>query len=110
MLQKKSVATVVVLSIVTCGIYELIWYWNTIKALDAEGQSSNMTCGIQFLLMFLYVGGFIFGINADANMNAIRARKGLPPVDNKLLWVILGFVPIVQVALVQMAINEVADN
>lgn len=106
MLQQKNVATVVVLTIVTCGIYGLVWYYQTINALHNEGQSSNLEPIIQFILMFFYVGGFLFGINADANINAIKAKRGLPTVDNKVLWLVLAIVPIVQIALIQDEINK----
>ena len=61
-------------------------------ALDKEGQASNMPVIAQFLLCFFYVGYILFGINADANINAIKARKGMPAQDNKVLWLILGLV------------------
>lgn len=108
MLQKRDVAITVVLCIVTCGIYMLWWYYQTINALDQEGQSSNLEPIVQFVLMFLYVGGFLFGINADANINAIKAKRGIPTTDNKVLWLILAIVPFAQVAIIQSEINKLA--
>ena len=106
-MKNRSVATVIILSIVTCGIYELVWLWNTIHELDAEGQASNMSPTVQFILMFLYVGYIFFGINADANLNSIKAKRGIPTTDNKVLYIVLGiFVPIVLVGLVQNEINK----
>lgn len=109
MLKQRSVATVIILSIVTCGIYMLYWSYVTINALDAEGGASNMSAGLQFVLMFFYVGMILFGINADANINAIKAKKGIPTADNKVAWILLGlFIPIVLVGLVQSEINKLA--
>lgn len=109
MLTKRSIATVILLSIVTCGIYSLYWSWVTIHELDAAGNSSNMEPLVQFILLFFYVGYILFGINADANINAVRQKNGLPVKDNKVLWLILGlFLPIVLVILVQSEINELA--
>ncbi len=106
-MKNRNIAVVVILSIVTCGIYNLVWLWNTIHALDAEGQASNMSPTVQFVLMFFYVGFILFGINADANLNAIKAKRGLPTSDNKVLYLILGLVvPIVLVCLVQNEINK----
>lgn len=110
MLKNRSVATVIILSIVTCGIYSLIWLWDTINALDSEGQASNMSAIVQFILMFFYIGFIVFGLNADANLNAIKAKKGMPTADNKVLYIILGIVfPIALVAMVQSEINKLAD-
>lgn len=70
----------------------------TMEALDAEGNSSNMPVIAQFLLLFLYVGYIVFALNADSNINSARAKRGLPPKDNKILYLILGiFCPIVLV-------------
>ena len=109
MLQNRSIATVIILSIVTCGIYSLYWAYVTITALDEEGQASNMPAIVQFLLFFVYVGYILFAINANNNLNAIRAKKGLPQKDQMMVYLLLGiFIPIVLVALVQMEINELA--
>lgn len=110
MVKNRSVATVIILSIVTCGIYGIYWYWCAIHELDAAGKKSNMEPIIQFILLFFYVGGIIFAINASDNINSIREQKGLPPKDDKVLWLILFILfPIAGVALVQSAMNEVAD-
>ncbi|MBQ3543712.1 MAG: DUF4234 domain-containing protein [Lachnospiraceae bacterium] len=109
MLQNRSVATVIILSLVTCGIYALYWTYVTINALDQEGQSSNMPAIVQFLLLFFYVGYILFAINANNNLNAIRAKKGYPAKDQMVLYLILSVVcPIALVALVQNDINELA--
>lgn len=102
MLKNRNIALVIILSIITCGIYQLYWLWVTISALDNEGQNSNMPAVAQFILMFFYVGFILFGLNADANINAIKAKRGIPASDNKVLYIILGiFLPIVLVCLVQ---------
>lgn len=110
MLTKRSVGTVILLTIVTCGIYGLYWAYKTIFELHAAGEKSNLEPMIQFILMFFYVGFIIFALNADANLNAIREKKGLSTKDNKILYLLLGiFVPIVLVALVQQEMNALSD-
>lgn len=109
MLQNRNVVTVIILSIVTCGIYSLYWSYVTMKALDEEGNASNMPFIVQFILLFCYIGYIIFALNANNNLNAIRAKKGLPAKDSMVLFLILGVVfPIALVALVQNDINELA--
>ena len=109
MLKNRSVAMVIILSIVTCGIYSLYWAYVTVTALDEEGNASNMPAIVQFILFFLYVGYIVFAINANNNLNAIRAKKGLPEKDQMVIYLLLGiFIPIVLVALVQNEINELA--
>lgn len=111
MFTKRSVATVVILTIVTCGIYSLYWFWVAIKELYEAGHKSigNLEPVIQFILLFVYVGGIFFAINADANLNEVKAQKGLPVADNKILYIVLAVIcPIIMVALVQNEMNKLA--
>ncbi len=109
MLKNRNIAMVIILSIVTCGIYALYWTYVTMDALDREGQSSNMPVIVQFLLLFFYVGYILFGLNADSNINAIKASRGIETQDNKVVYMILGLIcPIILVCLVQDEINKLA--
>ena len=113
MFKNRSVATVIILSIVTCGIYMLYWFWVAINELYNAGHKSiaDLSPVIQFILMFFYVGGIFFAINAEDNLNEARTAKGLPTTDNKVLYIILALViPIVLVALVQTEMNKLADQ
>ena len=71
MFKQRSVALVIVLSIVTCGIYALVWYWSAISELYNAGRKSigNLEPVIQFILLFFYVGEIFFAINACDNLN-----------------------------------------
>lgn len=111
MLENKNVVTVILLSIVTCGIYSLVWYWKTMNALHNEGQRSLFDPIIQFILLFFYVGNIFFAICADSNLNAIREKRGLPAKDNKVLYIVLAIVlPIAMVAIIQNDINELTPS
>lgn len=111
MLKERSIGLVILFTILTCGIYSLYWCYVTMQALDQEGQHSNMPVIAQFLLVFFLgsIGFLILGINADDNINAIKESRGIATSDNKVLWMILGFLlPIVQIALIQNEINALA--
>ena len=113
MFKNRSVATVVILTIVTCGIYGLYWYWVAINELYNAGHKSiaDLSPVIQFILMFFYVGGIFFAINAEDNLNEARKAKGLEVTDNKVLYIILAIcIPIVLMALVQTEMNKLADQ
>lgn len=109
MLTNRSVVTVIILSIVTCGIYGWYWVYKTAQELEDAGQSGssiNPTVILVLCIVFPYVGYLLFGMAADQNLNNIKARSGRPTTDNKVLYMILGFIiPIVLVALVQNEIN-----
>lgn len=109
MLKQRNLAVVILLCLVTCGIYPLIWCFSTMKALDEEGGASNMPYIVQFILLFFYIGYIVFALNADSNLNAIRTKKGLEPKDSKVLYLILGIIcPVALIAIVQNDINQIA--
>ena len=109
MFTQRSVVVVILLTIVTCGIYSLYWYWSAMHELyNAGGKSlGNLSPEIQFILLFLYVGGVVFAINADDNINAIKQTRGLTAADNKVIYVLLSLLfPIAMIALVQNEMNQ----
>lgn len=108
----RSVATVVILTIVTCGIYGLYWLYVTADGLENYGRTGSVSPVVQLILaIFVSVAGYVlFGIAANENLNSIRAQKGLPPVDNKVAYILLGlFIPIVLIGLVQSEINKLTQ-
>ena len=112
-MKNRGVATVIILTIITCGIYGWYWLWVTNEALVAEGGKSTVP-SIAILLLAIFVGpiGYLlFAMDADANINEAKAKAGVPTVDNKVLWMILGFIiPIVAIGLIQNEINKLAQQ
>ncbi len=109
MFTKRSLATVIILTIVTCGIYGYVWYWSAMHELYSAGNKSigNLDATVQFILLFLYVGGIFFAINSNDNLNAVRESRGLAAKDNKVLYIVLALVcPIAMIALVQNEMNQ----
>ena len=113
MLTKRSVLGVVVFSILTCGIYLIWWTYVTCTAMQAHGRKTSIPPVLTTLMMlfFSYLGGALLGLDADENLNSIKAQNGMPTADNKVLWIVLGvIIPIVTVALVQYEINNMIDT
>ena len=110
MLENKSVATVIILTIVTCGIYGWVWLYKTADSLENQGQTGGMGAGVILVLSILLgsIGFLLFGMYADQNLNAIKARIGYPTADNKVIYMILGFIfPIILIGMVQNEINKI---
>lgn len=76
MLNNRSVAKVIVFSIITCGIYALYWSYVTAKDLDEVGNLSVASPLIQFILIFCVsiVGYILFALSADKNLNEYREK------------------------------------
>ena len=113
MLTKRSVVSVILLTIITCGIYGVWWTWVTCKAMQEEGKITRIPPVLTTLLVLFYsnVGCALLGLDADENLNAIKEARGIPKTDNKVLWIVLGaIIPIVTMALVQYEINMMIDN
>lgn len=113
MLEKRSVADVVIFSILTCGIYAVWWAYVTCTALQQQGKKTSIPVILTTLMMLFCssVGGLLLGLDADDNINAIKEMHGMPKSDNKLLWMLLGFfIPVVTIALVQYEINQMIDT
>ena len=113
-MQNRSIATVIILSIVTCGIYGLYWTYVTAQELENEiGQPLKMSPIILLLLCLCLgvVGYVLFGMVMNEALNKVRENKGLPPVDNQVIYMVLGFVfPLILMVLVQSEINKLTDE
>ena len=108
-MEKRSVATSIILCIITCGIY--MWYWdykNWDSLYRANGQPSKagtdlllslITCGIYYIYMHYKMGK----MEGEA-----FARYGLGQKDDSVLYLILTIfgLGIVSVAILQSNINH----
>ena len=113
MLTKRSVASVIIFSLLTCGIYMVWWTYVTCINMQAQGHKTSVPPVLTMLMMLFFssIGGALLGLDADDNLNAIKAQHGMPQVDNKVLWILLGvLIPIVTVGLVQYEINNMIDT
>lgn len=114
-MEKRSVPIFVVLSIVTCGVFYLIWLAmiaDDIKELsdDKEAMSGGMvlllsivTCGIYTLVWYYQAGKYIA---------KLRAMRNMPVNSNmEIVYLLLGFFGfgIVSVALIQNEVNDILD-
>lgn len=109
MLTKRSVASVVVLTIITFGIYGAWWTHVTLTGLEKASDKVS-TPPILASLLFFFVssaGGTLLAYEADTKINAVKESCGIVPTDNKILWIVFGaIIPVVTVALIQNEINK----
>ena len=113
MLKNRSIVSVIILTIVTCGIYGLYWVYDTMNSLEQTSGKESSVNAIACLLLCIFlapVGYILFGMGADEQLNMIKASRGIPTSDNKVLYMILGFfLPIVLLPLVQDEVNKLAE-
>ncbi len=112
-MQKRSVATVVILSIITCGIYTVVVSYMIMNDMEREGAKAKIPAWAILLLLLLTssVGGALLGYAADDGLNQIREARGQSREDNMVLWLVLGiFFPMITLALIQNSINHMLDE
>ena len=111
---KRDLVLNIILTIVTCGIWGIIWevqIADDIKLLTGE---EDLASGVVLVLLSLVTCGiyFIFWVyNAANKLELVKAAYGLPTESKGLVYVVLsifGF-SIVALALMQNDLNTVAD-
>ena len=112
--QRRNIALAIILSIVTCGIYQIYWLYklaedNNYIRNDPTATSpglvvllSIVTCGI-YQLYWMYKAG--------ETVDNIRVNQGMAPGSKAILYLLLTlFFPIVAFCLLQNDYNEMADS
>lgn len=110
MIQQKNIATCVILSIVTCGIYGIIWFialHDDVNTLSGDFKTSGgmafllslVTCGI-YMLYWMY--------NQGTRIDEIKQSRGIPSSNSGILYLILSIfgLQIVSYCLMQNEINN----
>ena len=112
-IRKRDIAISIILSIVTCGIYGIIWYYNVINDLNTALPKSNDTAaGTVILLTIVTFGiyGIIWMYQAGEKVDQIKQIKGELPANSPVLYLILSIfgLAIVAQALLQSELNKIA--
>lgn len=114
MIKKESLAKCIVLSIVTCGIYAFIWFYNMTKEVVSAGNRAYKTSPGTATLLYLVTCG-IYGIYWSYKMGEalddISISKGLQPSNRAVLYLLLSLfgLSLVSWILIQLELNKLAD-
>lgn len=111
--ENRSIALCIVLSIVTCGIYGLYWYYcilSDLYALNGMENSAAMdlvlsiiTCGIYAWYVLYKMGGLL---------KEAKERNGVTASDNSVMFLVLGLfgLGIIVYCIVQNELNELSEH
>lgn len=113
-IQERKIVTCVILSIVTCGIYALVWFFNIVNDLNTAAPSpDDKTPGTVLLLTIVTCGiyGFIWAYKAGEKVDRIRTQNGEAPSSSATTYLILSIfgLSIVTYCLIQTELNKVAS-
>lgn len=116
-MKKRSIASVILFTILTCGIYGIYWFVVVTNEIEEElGDKSDGCCksgGLAFLFSLLTCGiyGIYWWYKEAQRVVTLGEEKGLRLSDNGIAYILLsvfGF-SIVSTALLQADLNKIAD-
>ena len=114
MIVRRSVPMCVILSIVTCGIYQLYWFVCATNDADAVTEEYGPGGGMSLLFTILSCGiyGIYWAWKMGDKLDASRARHGVVPGSFAILFLLLNLfgLSIVTLAIVQNELNHYSPN
>lgn len=112
---KRDLAICVILSIVTCGIYGLYWYYNLINEMNVAAPDEDSPSAITVLLLSIVtcgIYGFYWLYKAGNRLDTVRKLNGESASNYGLLFVILAVCQLViaDYCLIQNELNKISLN
>ena len=116
-MKNRSLLTVIVLTIVTCGIYGIYWFISVTNEIEndlADKSDGCCTNGISAFLLTLITCG-IYGLywwyKEAKRMAVLGEIRGVNISDNSVAYLVLSLfgLSIVSTALMQNDMNAIAD-
>ncbi|MBQ8605318.1 MAG: DUF4234 domain-containing protein [Clostridia bacterium] len=106
----KNIVVHIVLSLVTCGIYTLIWYYKTTEKLNALSETKRNSTVELLLCMFVPFYWFYWTYKTAKITDELLTAKGKRS-DNAILYTLLGIVlNVLPSVLLQLSFNELAKK
>ena len=114
-MKERNIVTSIILSIVTCGIYAIIWFIGiTDDAKLAAEDTSLASGGLAFVLTIVTCGiyGIYWAYKIGELIKTAQVKRGMPPKDNAIIYLLLEIfgLSIVVYALAQNDLNEMATR
>lgn len=113
-MQKRSLAVNIILYIVTCGLWSLVWNFLITEDVSKVANEPSFT-GTKFILLSLVTCGIytlFWYYQLGQNLSKAKKLNGLNAEDNAVLYLILsifGF-GIIATAITQNELNKLADG
>ena len=114
-MKKRDIVVSIILSLVTCGIYSLIWFvgiTDDVKLAAEDNQLASGGMAVLFTIVTCGIYGIYWAYKMGELMKVAQAKRGLPVKDNSILYLILEFLGfgIVNMALIQSDLNQMATE
>ncbi|MBR2712388.1 MAG: DUF4234 domain-containing protein [Bacilli bacterium] len=112
---KRDIAICIILTVVTCGIYGIVWFIQlTDDVKNASDDTEFTSGGIAFLLSLVTCGiyGIYWAYKMGEMMKKAEEKNNLEVKDNAIVYLLLsifGF-SIIVYALIQSDLNKIATE
>ncbi|MBQ9557818.1 MAG: DUF4234 domain-containing protein [Clostridia bacterium] len=112
---QRNIAVAIILSIVTCGIYGIIWLINMADQInEASGNPNGTSGGMVFLLSIVTCSIYLYYwfYKAGDSLHRAKMQRGIPSDSNSgVLYLVLGIfgLSLVAYALIQNELNKIAE-
>ena len=112
MREEKNIVLNIILTVITCGIYGLVWFVQlTDEAKEYSEDNSMQSGGLALLLTIVTCGiyGYYWAYKMGKMVEQAQSKNGLTANDNSILYLILEIVGlgIVNYCLIQSDLNEI---
>ena len=114
-IMKRNIVVAVLLSFITCGIYNIIWMIKLNDELNALANKQGATSGgMVILLMIITCGiyGWIWYYKMGENVDAIKSSRGEASSNTPIIYLIIALfgLAIVNDCLMQDTINKSVEG
>ena len=114
MIKERNIVVAIILSIVTCGIYGIIWFITLTDDTNTLAGSDGTTGAIAFLLTLVTCGiyGFYWAYKLGEKIDKIKTDNGEAAGNNAILFLVLQIfgLGIVNYCIAQGELNKHANS
>ena len=110
MVKEKNIVTCILLTVVTCGIYGIVWFVNLNDDVNSLSGDFKISGGMAFLFTLVTCGiyGLYWMYNQGQRIDQIKQSRGIPASNSGVLYLILSVLGlgIVSYCLMQNELNH----
>lgn len=111
--EKNDIIVCILLSVLTCGIYGIIWFIRLTDDCSKASGDNSMNGLTSFLLTILTCGIYSWYWNYQMGKRIATAqeKRNLPVTDNSAIFLILSLIKfdIISYILIQLELNKLAE-
>lgn len=114
MIQKRNIGLCIFLTIITCGIYGIIWFIMMTDDVRTFRKGDTVSGGLAFLYSLLTCGiyGLYWNYKMARELYEGEVEAGMPVSDNSVICILLAVfqLSIISWCIIQNELNKIAEN